>query len=104
MNTVSPDPSDVFKGSICLDIPAAGMQVALGGTCTSLNQCADNLTCTVNADGTATCRQNCYHGTQPTFAGGKAMYKNAALSCPAGTTCTNTAMIAGANWPGECMP
>lgn len=97
-NTASPDPADTFKGTVCLPVP--GVQKRDGDACSGgFNTCGDNFYC----DG-AVCRQLCYNGAQPTYAGGRAIYKNAALACPAGRTCQNAFGLAGTSWTGLCRP
>lgn len=87
---------DKSVGSYCFPISGAGKK--LDETCQFLNECADNLICLQGK-----CAQMCFQGTQPTFPGGQAMYKNAAVACPAGTMCKN---VFGAsdmtNYAGAC--
>ncbi len=92
-------PTDALKGTFCFGIPPAAMQAAVGAACTHLNDCVDNASCVMG-----TCRQSCYQGTQPTFMGGMAKYKNPATACPAGTTCNDSSQIGTASFPGACIP
>lgn len=98
--------TDKFKGNVCLP---AGMAKNEGDACMGgFNTCGDNKFCYITGGGPmGVCRQLCFTGTQPTFTGGNAMFKNAAAACPAGRTCKDEfgLMAAGAmNWAGICLP
>ncbi len=97
-NLNSADPTDAFKGAVCVAIPKIEMQKKAGDACASINECGDNLTCFMKV-----CRQNCFRGTQPTFPDGMARYKNPATACPVGTQCTDWDGIGGATYAGICM-
>lgn len=92
---------DAFKGTICL--PTNPMPKAEGAACNSagvgITDCGDNMICISNV-----CRQYCYIGTQPTFTGGNAMFKNAAKACPAGRTCQDIFGLMKPAQPAVCMP
>lgn len=100
-NTRGGDPADKWKGPLCLPLVAAAMQKKVGDTCMYLNECVDNSTCYGGA--MATCKQNCFNGTQPSYPGGQMKYKNPASACPGGTKCTNVYNLSGDNWTGLCM-